>query len=323
MGAVPVNGVLMDLHGYHAVQHEDRLLGRTRCFNVRAPEAWVWAFPLTFRGTSKRIVRMSQVMKDIWARRELLAILVDRNLKIRYKSSVLGFFWSLLGPLFLILIYSVFAGIMKFNQGRTHYLEFLVIGVVTWQFLAMCLGDSLYAIMGNVNLVKKTAFPRVILPLAMIVANLINFLLTFCVLLAYLLIARMPLDGVALLPFILLMQTSLCFGLALLLSTSNVFFRDTEHILGIITLAWFFLSPIFYPVSMQLALLPGVLRWAPFLNPMTGIVYSYRCVLMSNAMPDVLVPGWHLGISAVVCLAVLAAGWGVFQSCQQRFGDEL
>lgn len=267
---------------------------------------------------------MVTTCKAMWRWRELLWILVCRNLKIRYKGSTLGFFWSLLSPVLLILIYAVFAAILRFNEGRPNYLQFLVIGIAVWQFLSMCLNDSLYAVMGNVNLVKKTAFPRVILPLAMVCANLINFLLTWCVLLLYLLLMRMPMDHIYLLPFILLVQTALCLGAALILSTSNVFLRDTEHILGIGTLAWFFLSPIFYPVEMQMNFLPPSASWLVFLNPMTGIVWCYRRVLMSTAMPDLqTVPVSGPLISLLVCLVVLAIGLITFQKAQVRFGDVL
>ncbi len=260
----------------------------------------------------------------MWRWRELLWILVCRNLKIRYKGSSLGFFWSLLSPVLLILIYAIFATILRFNEGRPHYLQFLVIGIAVWQFLAMCLNDSLYAVMGNVNLVKKTAFPRIILPLAMVCANVINFLLTWCVLLLYLLLVGMPMQYLYLLPVVLLVQATLCFGMALILSSSNVFLRDTEHMLGIGTLAWFFLSPIFYPVEMQLQFLPSKAAWLAFLNPMTGIAWCYRRLLMSSAMPDLQgVPVACLTTSLTVCLVVLVIGLFTFQHTQTKFGDVL
>jgi lipopolysaccharide transport system permease protein len=273
---------------------------------------------------------MLRSAKQVWLRRELLWILIGRNLKIRYKHSVLGFFWSLLSPLLLILIYASFATILRFNEGRPSYLQFLVIGIIVWQFLAMCLGDSLYTIMGSANLVKKTAFPRIILPLAMVLANLANFLLTWVVLFLYLMFSGMHFQYLILLPLVLLAQTLLCLGLALILSASNVFFRDTEHIMGVSTLAWFFMTPIFYPVQMQLKFLPEDLSWLAFLNPMTGIVRSYRVLLMSDRLPDVAgplatipVPAFGFAISGVVCVVVFVMGVGMFQKLQSRFGDEL
>ncbi len=249
---------------------------------------------------------MIEALKEVWRRRELLWILVARNLKIRYKHSVLGFFWSLLGPLLLILIYATFAAILRFSAGRPNYLQFLVIGIVVWQFLSMCLNDSLYAVMGNVNLVKKTAFPRIILPLAMVLANLANFLLTWIVLFLYLVVVQMSFQHLELLLVVLLVQFVLCLGLAMGLS-----------------LAWFFMTPIFYPVSMQLEKLPEGAGWLAFLNPMTGIVWAYRTLLMGDKLPDMAVPRSYLLVSAVVCFVMLGIGFAVFHKLQGRFGDEL
>ena len=267
---------------------------------------------------------MLSSLKEVWFRRELLWILVVRNLKLRYKHSTLGFFWSLLSPLLLILIYATFAAILRFNVGRPNYLQFLVIGIVIWQFLAMCLNDSLYTVMGSANLVKKTSFPRIILPLSMVFANLINFLLTWIVLLLYLAFSGISFQYIILLPVVLLVQTALCLGMALFLSSVNVFFRDTEHILGVGTLAWFFMTPIFYPLRDQLAFLPDHLTSLAFLNPMTGVVWSYRILLMGKDLPDnTNISAYCLAISAYVSFLVLAIGLVVFQRLQVRFGDEL
>ena len=120
---------------------------------------------------------------------DLVRILTARNLKIRYKGSVLGFLWSLLTPALTILMYAVFARILKFNAGQPHYLQFLVSGIIVWGFTAGCLNDSLYSIAGNANLVKKVRFPRAILPLSTAIANSVNFLLTFVPLALYLALA--------------------------------------------------------------------------------------------------------------------------------------
>ena len=117
---------------------------------------------------------------------ELLRILTARNLKIRYKGSVLGFFWSLLTPALTILMYAIFAHILKFNKGQPHYLQFLVSGIIVWGFTVGSLNDSLFSIAGNANLVKKVYFPRAILPLTTALANGVNFLLTFVPLMLYL-----------------------------------------------------------------------------------------------------------------------------------------
>jgi ABC-2 type transport system permease protein len=262
---------------------------------------------------------MTALLREIYSRRELLRLLVARNLKIRYKGSFLGFFWSLLAPLFLILIYAVFAKILRFSGGKPNYLQFLVVGIIVWQFLSMCLSDSLHAVMGNVSLVKRTAFPRIVLPLAMVLANLVNFILTCVVLLLYLVLSGAVFRQLGLLPLVVVSQCALCLGLGLLISAVNVFFRDTEHIIGVATLAWFFLTPIFYTYDLQLRVIPPSLHWAAFLNPMTGIVSAYRTILLSQPGPA---SAWQ-GLSFAVGWSVLVLGVFVFQRLQVRFGDEL
>ncbi len=256
------------------------------------------------------------------ARRELVGGLVARNLKIRYKSSALGFFWSLLTPLCFILIYAFFAKLLKFGGIIPNYLQYLVTGIIVWQFTISCMNDSLYCIVGNANLVKKVFFPRAILPLSTALANGVNFLLTFLVLVVYLVatgnahFARLWL----LLPAFA-MQLAMCFGLCCLCGTSNVFFRDTEHITGVITQAWFFASPIMYPMAFQLDFLPKGWQWLAYLNPMTGVLALYREALLG--MPAE--PGGALPVvlSAAVCAAVLVVGRLVLKAGDSRFGDVL
>ncbi|MBA4387817.1 MAG: hypothetical protein C0404_07540 [Verrucomicrobia bacterium] len=259
------------------------------------------------------------ITRDILKWRELLGILVSRNLKIRYKNSALGFFWSLLSPLFLIVIYAVFARILKFNAGNPDYLQFLIVGIVVWQFLVMCLNDSLGAIIGNANLIKRTSFPRIMLPLSMVLSNLVNFLLTLAVLIVYLLLVGMPMSSLLLFPLILMTHCALCLGLSLIISVVNVFYRDIEHVLGVATLGWFFLTPIFYPVYSQVDRLPQHLQWIAFLNPMTGLVCGYRTVFMSSDVPAIL----SMGVSALVSWVVLILGIMVFERAQASFADQM
>ncbi len=256
------------------------------------------------------------------ARRELVGSLVSRNLKIRYKSSALGFCWSLLTPLCSILIYAFFAKILKFGGSIPNYLQYLVAGIIVWQFTVSCMNDSLYCIVGNANLVKKVFFPRAILPLSTALANAVNFLLTFVVLVVYLVVSGHAHFARAwlLLPAFA-MQLAMCFGLCCLCGTSNVFFRDTEHIVGVITQAWFFASPVMYPVSFQLDFLPASWKWLAFLNPMTGILTLYREALLGMpAEPGGILPA---ALSAAVCAAVLVVGRLVLKAGDSRFGDVL
>ena len=248
-------------------------------------------------------------------------MLVLRNLKIRYKSSALGFVWSLLVPIFMIVIYTIFLSVLKIQID----LRQLVTGIMVWQFLALCLGDSLNAVVGNANLVTKSAFPRIILPLAMVLANLVNFLLSFLVLVVFLVgygaVCGGAVGPIYWLPIILVTQVALCLGVSLILSTANVFFRDTEHILSMLMLAWFFLTPVIYPINFVLdkPAFPAWVHTLFFCNPMTGIVTGYRVALLGGGAPA----GIHLALSAAVAWALLIVGAGLFQKMQPFFGDEL
>ena len=259
------------------------------------------------------------------AGRELVASLVGRNLKIRYKGSALGFFWSLLTPLCFIGIYAVFAHLLKFAASSPRYLPYLVSGIVAWQFTVGSLMDSLYCINGNANLVKKVFFPRVILPLSTALANLVNYLLTFAVLLLYLAVSgQLRLAHCWLLPPALAMHFALCLGLCCLCGTSNVFFRDTEHIVGVVSQAWFFATPVMYPMAFQLDFLPDKAAWLAYLNPMTGILALYRAAILG--MP--VQPGGAAGmagiaVSCFACLAVMWLGMRALRAGDAKFGDVL
>jgi lipopolysaccharide transport system permease protein len=259
---------------------------------------------------------MSGVLKDVWRHRELLGILIVRNIKIRYKDSTLGFLWTLLGPIFLILMYAAFLRLMRFSIP----LPVLVTGIFVWQYLAMCLGDASQAIIGNANLVKKAAFPRIVLPSSMVFANLINFLLSLAVVGVYLGVVGVRPDQVAWLPLILLTQLALCLGVALLLSSLNVFFRDVQQITSIATTAWFFLTPVIYPIELVTgAFRDPRLQLLYFANPMTGVLCAYRAVLLGADMPAPAL--W--ATSFAVAWGVLLLGVLLFQRLQVRFADEL
>ncbi len=270
--------------------------------------------------------------------RELVRMLVTRNLKIRYKGSALGFAWSLFTPLAMIAIYAVFAGVLGMRRALLglagnsfDYLPFLVTGIVAWQFTAGVLSDALHAIAGNANLVKKVYFPRVLLPVSTVLANGVNFLLTFAVLLAYLALAgalRLSAASLWLVPALAL-QFALCVGVALLVATLNVFFRDTEHLVGLVSLAWFFLTPVMYETALQTEALsrfegfPAALRGLVFLNPMTGVLALYRRALMGmDLVPAGVSPAWVLlSVGAVLLLLVLGAA--ALRAGDRRFGDVL
>lgn len=259
---------------------------------------------MVIRGSKKM-----NILKDLITRRELLKNLIIRNLKIRYKGSILGFFWSLLDPLFMMLVYLLFIKLMRFSIE----LPVLLVGVIAWQFFTMCANDSVNIITGSTNLVKKVYFPRIILPLAMVVANLINFLLSIGVLVIILIFLKVPISlALGWFPIIVLFQFIFCLGISLMLCTSNVFFRDTEHLMGVIMMTWFFLTPIIYPVSK----VPERFMSLYFLNPMAGLITFYRYIFLGKELPQI-------GLSFITIIAFFIMGIFIFSRFQKYFADEL
>jgi ABC-type polysaccharide/polyol phosphate export permease len=260
---------------------------------------------------------------DILAHRELLANLVMRNLKSRYKDSVLGFLWSILTPLFMALIYMVFLRILARGVPMTE----ILIGVFAWQFMVQCVFNGLTCITDNGNLIKKVSFPRVILPLATTISNLINFLLT--------LVVQFPLVAVLLglhgqhinlaalaVPAVIFVHFFFCFGIVLFLSCSNVYFRDLEHLVNVLVTAFFFITPVMYSYAMveQIAVaynLP-VLAQVYMANPMAVIISAYRALIL----PDAVFPlGMGTYAGAAIALVFVFPAYRLFKKLQSNFSD--
>jgi len=270
---------------------------------------------------------------ELVARRELIWNLVLRSLRIRYKGSALGFLWTLLNPLLMMLIYWLFISILRFPITLSH----LLTGVIFWQFIAMCTSDAVKSVSGFPNLVKKTYFPRIVLPLSMVIANLINFMLSIIVLGAILLLLKLfaheAVDFAFLwmLPFVLLVQFCLVLGISLLISSANVFFRDMEHIVAVVLQALFFLTPIIYPLTMVRERLAGlklsrVLLSVYLLNPMTSLLTLFRKAFLGRE----LFPGGEFlptepafYISLALSGIILFVGLRVFGRLEPYFADHL
>lgn len=267
-----------------------------------------------------RITIMS-IARDIYERRELLFNLVSRNLKSRYKDSVLGFLWSILTPLFMAFIYMVFLRILNRNTP----MEQVLIGVFAWQFTAQCVGNGLTSITDNSNLVKKIYFPRMILPLATTLSNLITFLLTLVV--QFILVAGMlALRGqylsvwVFAIPLLIIFQTVFCLAISIFLSAVNVYFRDIQHLVSVLLTAWFFMSPAMYSLSMVEGILHAkpVLMKLYMLNPMACIITGYRALIL----PGVAFPTMDIAASVgVLVLLFLIFSYFLFQKLQRNFAD--
>ncbi len=247
-----------------------------------------------------------------WA---ILKNLTLRNLRIRYRGTILGFLWAFLNPLLMTaILYVVFSYVIKIKMPQ--YPLFILSALLPWTFFSSALNDSANSIVDNANLVKKTYFAREILPLSYVLSNFINLIFSLIVLLMVLLIFRIQaLQFVWLLPLILIIHLIFTVGLGLVLACANVYFRDVGHILTIGLLFWFYLTPIFYPLEM----VPDKFHQIYMLNPMALVITIYRGVLFESRMPRITD---FIGLVLMVG-AVFGFGYFVFKRNEPYFTKEI
>jgi lipopolysaccharide transport system permease protein len=256
--------------------------------------------------------------------RELLKNLVIRDLKVRYRNSALGVLWSLLNPLLMTLVFTFVFTFMLPNNIE-NYPVFFMAGFLPWSLFAASASEATDSIVNNANLIKKVYFPREILPLSQVLANLVHFLIALVVLFVLLLVYQMKLTpAVLMLPLIVFTELMLVAGVSLLLATANVFYRDTKHILQVLLQALFFLTPIFYPIDMLpestviLGVTVNLQLWLRRVNPLASLVAAYQ---------DVLYWGQLTGLdfflrTFATCLIILIVGYLVFVRYSRLFGEE-
>ncbi len=256
-------------------------------------------------------------------RRELLADFAWRELRARYKGSALGFAWNFVNPLLQLVVFWILFGVLLNSRPHTEsgeqpYPIFLFVGLIPWTFFATSLQAGASSIVANGAIVKKVRLPVQLLPAASVLSALVNFLLSLLILFAVLALfgPRHP-EGLVYLPVLAVIQLSLNLGFAYLLAGANVFFRDVEHILGILLMAWYFLTPVLFPVSVA-ADRPREL-FLLYVNPMTSIIVGYQ-----RALLDGLPPQWGpLAYSAAFALLLFAVGFAYFRRAKDDFESAL
>ena len=269
--------------------------------------------------------QMINRIAELYRYRELVRNLVIRDLKVRYKNSVLGILWSLLNPLLMTIVFTLVFSLML-RSDIPDYPVFFMCAYLPWSFLSDTVVGGTNSIVGNAHLIKKVYFPREVLPVADVLSGLVNFLLALVVLFGMILVFQVQLSAaVLLLPVIIATQILFILGLVFFLSTANVFYRDTQHIMQVVMQAWFFLTPIFYPIDIipESATILGVSLnlqlWVRRLNPMASLVASYRDILLRGA-----VPGLDFLLRTIVtCLAVFIIGYLIFCRYSKVFGEEV
>ena len=254
-------------------------------------------------------------LADLWEYRELVYFLVWRDIKIRYKQTVLGAGWAILQPFFTMIVFTIFFGrLAKMPSDGIPYAVFAYTALVPWTFFANGLLQAINSVVGNGSLVKKVYFPRMIMPLAAVLAGVIDFLFAFLVLIGmtvYFGIA--PTWRVLTLPLFLGLVLMTSLSVALWLSALNVQFRDVRYVAPFLVQIWLFATPVAYPSS----LLSEPWRTAYGLNPMAGVIEGFRWAVLGTPSG----PGPMILISTLVCLALLIGGAYYFRRMERTFAD--
>lgn len=256
-------------------------------------------------------------LRELVCYRELLWNLVVRDLKVRYRGSVLGFLWCLANPLLMMVVFTIVFTVLLQNNTIEKFPVFILIGVLAWNLHSTAIMGATHSIVANAALVTKIYFPREILPISVVLSNTVNFVFALLVLFAMIFFSQVSLSPtVLLLPLLLLSQVIFTIGLGLILSTANVYFRDTAIIMETLMLAWFFLTPIFYRIE---DVFPAYARAMYILNPMASFISSYRIILYSGGMPDL----YFVSRTFVTSVAFLIVGYLVFTLYSKYFGEAL
>ena len=257
-----------------------------------------------------------KLIKELYAYREMIVSLVKRELRGRYKGSILGFAWTFINPLLQLMVYTiVFSRILK-SPIEDYYL-FLFVALIPWLFFSSSISAGCGCIRAQGNMIKKIYFPRIIIPLSFVTSQFINMLFSMIVVFIVLIVSGKGIffKGLLVLPFIMLIEYAITLGLTLLASAIVVYFRDMEHFIPIITMVWQYLTPIMYDINV----VPSEYLKLFYLNPMTSIIIAYRDILYYQRMPQFNT----LILAIVFAFLSLSIGLYVFSKLQRHFAEEL
>jgi lipopolysaccharide transport system permease protein len=253
-------------------------------------------------------------LNDLWAYRELLYFLVWRDVKVRYKQTLLGAAWAIIQPLFTVLIFSLFFGkLAGIPSDNIPYPLFAYAALLPWTFFSNAVTNSSNSLVGSSNLIAKVYFPRMIIPGATVGAGLVDFAVAFVILLVLMAYYGITITwGIMLLPVLTLLTVLLALGIGMWMSALNVKYRDIRHALPFLIQIWMFATPIIYPASM----VPGRWKWILAMNPLTGIIEAFRASLFGKALD------WSLLIvSSVTILILLVWSAYAFTRMEREFAD--
>ncbi len=254
-------------------------------------------------------------LKEIWNYRELLYFLTKRDIKVRYKQTVLGGLWAIIQPVFMMVVFTLFFGrLAKMPSDGIPYPIFVYAGLLPWTYFANAVSASGNSLVGSANLITKVYFPRLIIPASASLAGLLDFFIAMLVMGAMMIYYNfIPNIGILLFPFLVGLTFLCAVGVGLWLSALNVKYRDIRYVIPFLIQIWMFVSPVIYPVSM----VPQKYQWALALNPMGGVINAYRASLLGH-MPI----NWSLlGLSTVIIMILFLSGLYYFRRMEKTFAD--
>jgi lipopolysaccharide transport system permease protein len=253
--------------------------------------------------------------RALWRYRELLYFMIWRDVKVRYKQTLIGAAWAILQPFLTMVVFTiVFSHFAGMPSDGVPYPIFAYTGLLPWMAFAQAVARSSESLVAEANLIRKVYFPRLLCPISGVVSPLVDFAVAFPILLAMMAwFGLRPGPRVLLLPVLLLLVLATAWAVGLWLSALNVRYRDVKHTVPFLTQFWMYASPVAYPVSV----VPEEWRFLYGLNPMAGVIEGFRWALLGNATPDFAV----IAASAAVLVPVLAGGLIFFTRMERSFAD--
>lgn len=259
---------------------------------------------------------MLEKIKEIYNYREMLKGLIQKTLRSRYKGSFLGFLWTFVNPLLQLAVYAtIFPIILKVQL--PNYAIFLFVALLPWTEFVTSINGGLNCVIENASLVKKIYFPRMILPISVAATYTIDYIYCLPILIAALLISKVPITiFILFLPVVIFVQFLFTSSFCLIISSINVRFRDLQQVVGILTLAWLYFTPILYDISF----VPQAYRKILFIcNPMAGIMGAYRDVMFYGKMPDL----FAFSASVIASIILFFIGYFIFHKLERKFAEDL
>jgi lipopolysaccharide transport system permease protein len=253
-------------------------------------------------------------LKELWAYRDLFFVLTMRDIKVRYKQTILGFTWALIQPVMMMVVFSIFFGrLANMPSDGLPYPIFVYAGLLPWMFFANAVSSSANSLVGSAHLVSKVYFPRLVIPLASIGSGLVDFVIASVVLLALMLFYGVGWSANLLLaPLLVTGVVFIALGVGTLLCALNVAYRDFRYIIPFMIQFWMFATPVVYPAS----LVPEAWRWILYLNPMAGFVEGFRAAFLGQPF------GFRgIAVSLGVALATFLLGVAYFEKVERQFAD--